>query len=311
MPSPHFRFSPDALLLTAAVVAGDLALTFLLSTEVARITLILAVFCFSALVLTGLAYGQPAIRSFCIGAVVPLAPMLYFISTNLAVLADLLSPKNDKLAPFRGFDINTTLILSPGVPRLLGLGILLSIALGFLCVGMHWLCSEREESETAGPSGRLQPADSMVPSRRRWIQFSLRTLFVLTTALAIWLGFVVKAVREQREAVKAIEALGGVVQYDWEEADFDPNSRTWLRRIVGDDYFQEASHVAFEKWPPPSDVALLRLIPYLQRFQRLQFLTVPQSVAVQMEAALHCDVLTVVPPGPASLYRPSQDSPEK
>lgn len=311
MPRPRFQFSPDALLLTAAVVAGDLALTFLVSTELARITLILAVFCFSALVLTGLAYGQPAIRSFCIGAVVPLAPMLYFISTNLAVLADLLSPKNDKHDPFRGFDINTTLVLSPGVPRLLGLGILLSIALGFLCVGMHSLCLEREGLETAGPGGLLQPADSRVPRRRRWLQFSLRTLFVLTTGLAIWLGFVVKGIREQREAVKAVEALGGVVQYDWEEADFDPSSRTLLRRIVGDDYFQEASHVAFVKWPPPSDVALLRLIPYLQRFRRLQFLTVPESVAVQMEAALHCDVLTVVPPGPANPGRLSQEPPEK
>jgi hypothetical protein len=45
--------------------------------------------------------------------------------------------------------------------------------------------------------------------RRRYLTFSLRTLFVLTTAFAIWLGVVVNRAREQREAIKAIEALGG------------------------------------------------------------------------------------------------------
>jgi len=79
--------------------------------------------------------------------------------------------------------------------------------------------------------------------RRRYLTFSLRTLFVLLTVLAVWLGVVVNRAREQREAVKAIEALGGFVFYDWQNArpaTDEPAGPIWLRRTIGDDCFQEA-----------------------------------------------------------------------
>jgi len=41
--------------------------------------------------------------------------------------------------------------------------------------------------------------------RRRYLTFSLRTLFILTTALALWLRVVVNRAREQQEVVKAID----------------------------------------------------------------------------------------------------------
>jgi hypothetical protein len=53
-------------------------------------------------------------------------------------------------------------------------------------------------------------------SIRRYLTFSLRTTFVFFTAFAAWLGVVVHRAREQREAVEAIKALGGVVQFDWQ-----------------------------------------------------------------------------------------------
>ena len=49
---------------------------------------------------------------------------------------------------------------------------------------------------------------------RRWFQYSLRSFLVILTALAVWLGVVVNRARVQREAVKAIEALGGCHFYD-------------------------------------------------------------------------------------------------
>ena len=56
--------------------------------------------------------------------------------------------------------------------------------------------------------------------RRRWLQFSLRSFFVLLTVGCLWLGWKVERTsertRQQREAVKAIEALTGRVQYDWQ-----------------------------------------------------------------------------------------------
>jgi hypothetical protein len=90
-------------------------------------------------------------------------------------------------------------------------------------------------------------------SRRRWFQYSLRTLLVVTTLCAIacsWLGVELQQARRQREAVVALEKLGGTVRYDWQ---FDtqgyglpspqPPGQPLLRRLLGDDFFQSAHAV--------------------------------------------------------------------
>jgi hypothetical protein len=73
----------------------------------------------------------------------------------------------------------------------------------------------------------------------------------VTTALTVWLGVIVDRAREQREAVKAIEALGGEIYYDWQvqvspiaaagplapNPNAKPRVPAWLRRIVGDHFF--------------------------------------------------------------------------
>ena len=106
---------------------------------------------------------------------------------------------------------------------------------------------------------------------RRNLTFSLRTLFILLTALAVWLGIVVNRAREQREAVKAIEALGGRVQYDWEQdlndpfgEPYGPGGPGWLRKMIGDDFFQDVRQVSFEVGPNTTT-----LIKHLQRMERL------------------------------------------
>lgn len=48
---------------------------------------------------------------------------------------------------------------------------------------------------------------------RRYLTFSLRTLFVVLTVLGIWLGVIANRAREQREAVRAIEKAGGFIAY--------------------------------------------------------------------------------------------------
>lgn len=58
---------------------------------------------------------------------------------------------------------------------------------------------------------------------RRWFQYSLRSFFVILTALSIWLGVTVKRAREQREAVEAIVTSGGVVAYN----DKSARGQTW------------------------------------------------------------------------------------
>lgn len=95
---------------------------------------------------------------------------------------------------------------------------------------------------------------------RRYLTFSLRTLFVLVTAFAVWLGVIVNRAREQREAVEAIEAAGGWIGFDWEteyshserdEIVFSIDSRNppgpdWLRRLVGEEFFQDAEIVVLD-----------------------------------------------------------------
>ena len=59
---------------------------------------------------------------------------------------------------------------------------------------------------------------------RRRFQFSLRSLMLLVVVVAIpcsWFATAMKAAREQRTAVEAIEKLGGFVNYDYEYDDTD------------------------------------------------------------------------------------------
>ena len=117
--------------------------------------------------------------------------------------------------------------------------------------------------------------------RRRYLTFSLRTLFLLLTALAVWLGVVVNRAREQRDAVEAIRELGGAVVYDWQPASHKPTWRSnkapkpggpdWLRRIVGDYFFQEVRRVEFMSrhhiW---TDSDIQRSMPHLKRLRGLK-----------------------------------------
>lgn len=148
MKKSPFQFSLSALLLTVAFVAGVLALMFWVPTEIARIILIVAVVVLSGLGLTGLASGG-TIRTFCIGSLVPLAMMLFFISSDLAALTAILTTAEPSYLHAKGFEavMVPPLIGNERIPRLLGAGILMSIVLGYLCVGFRWLIERRESSD--------------------------------------------------------------------------------------------------------------------------------------------------------------------
>src|SRR6185437_14530890 len=59
----------------------------------------------------------------------------------------------------------------------------------------------RRLSTMCRPHVALRRANPEMKPRRHYLTFSLRTLFVLTGAIALWLGVVVNRAREQREAV--------------------------------------------------------------------------------------------------------------
>jgi hypothetical protein len=102
-------------------------------------------------------------------------------------------------------------------------------------------------------------------SPKRLFRISLRTLFVLTTVLCVWLGFKVHPVEQQQEAVAWVMERGGHVIYDFE---FDgdviaipyakPPGPDWLRDILGIDYF------ARPHWIELHDQRLANLSPLAQ-----------------------------------------------
>ena len=149
----------------------------------------------------------------------------------------------------------------------------------------------------------------MKPSRRCF-QYSLRSFLVVLTASAVWLGVVVNRAREQREAVKAIETLGGIVTYDWDHeqygiifppADFpkEPSGPAWLRRLIGDEYFQEVKRVRFPSANYyPSTPEPIMCIPYLRRLRGLGHIAlwpppqISKDVQSELQRALpNCEIL--------------------
>lgn len=89
--------------------------------------------------------------------------------------------------------------------------------------------------------------------KRRWLQFSLRTLVLSVLVLGVGFGWVTERVRRQRQAVSKIGSYGGQVTYDYQLDAFgkprrdqfgnylhglQPPGPQWLRELLGDDYFQ-------------------------------------------------------------------------
>jgi Leucine-rich repeat (LRR) protein len=93
--------------------------------------------------------------------------------------------------------------------------------------------------------------------KRRWFQFSLRTLLALVVVAAIGLGFLavpMHRARAQREAVEALLQAGADVEYDYQRQTdaagswvycAEPPGPEWLRKILGNDFFADVVDVSF------------------------------------------------------------------
>ncbi len=84
------------------------------------------------------------------------------------------------------------------------------------------------------------------PKRRRF-RYSLRTFLIVVTAICLWLGWKIRAAREQQRTIAAIQELEGGIDYDfeWEDisADRVPPEPAWLVKLLGVDFLHDVVEV--------------------------------------------------------------------
>jgi hypothetical protein len=106
---------------------------------------------------------------------------------------------------------------------------------------------------------------------------SLRALMLLVAVVGIGLGWVANKICWQRAAKASIEGIGGRVWYDWSEEEIgrsQPPGPRWLRRIIGDELFQEISGAWLDEFQPSRSYAtskdvLERVVLGAPRIRRL------------------------------------------
>jgi hypothetical protein len=96
-----------------------------------------------------------------------------------------------------------------------------------------------------------EPVNSPPPNRkRRWLQFSLRSLLIFMLICAVgfaWVGRKIEQKRIEREAVEAIVKAGGEVLYDYQHARrTSPPGPGWLRKLLGEYFFSEVDSVSLD-----------------------------------------------------------------
>jgi len=96
------------------------------------------------------------------------------------------------------------------------------------------------------------------PSRRFRFRFSLRTLLVLITLLACWLGYQTWRWREHDKAVATLVALGGEVSFA---------KSAWVHALTGEKPFKHVTAVNLHRVPATDEH--LRMLTWFPRVESL------------------------------------------
>ena len=117
----------------------------------------------------------------------------------------------------------------------------------------------------------MTTADPSPPRvRRRWYQFSLRTLLIFVTIVGCglgWFGIKVQQAIKQKAAVDVILKSGGMVAYDYQLdesgtiwQDKEPSGPPWLRSLLKADLF---ANVIYADVETNEELTLLQDLPQL------------------------------------------------
>jgi hypothetical protein len=147
---------------------------------------------------------------------------------------------------------------------------------------------------------QTEPSKAETPNRkRRWFQFSLRTLliFMMVCALAAgWLGRKIEQKRKEREAVESIVKLGGSVAYDYELVkSAKPTGPDWLRNLLGENFFCEAVVVSLSDGAfivSDAELVSLNALPQLQTLD-LSYALVTDAGLVHLKGLTHLQDLNL------------------
>lgn len=110
--------------------------------------------------------------------------------------------------------------------------------------------------------------------RRRWAQYSLRTLLLLTTLCALLLGRWVHQSRQEKTALEGLAGRGFSYEYDYPSgaggewvANAAPPGPRWLRELTGDHLFRRVIEVHAITTLSDDDLA------HIGRFRHLRHLS--------------------------------------
>jgi hypothetical protein len=101
-------------------------------------------------------------------------------------------------------------------------------------------------------------------------------MIVVMVLVGVWLGWVVRLAHNQRDAVAAIERVGGRVSYDWEWSDGiyfpggKPRAPRWLTDLIGVDYFGHVTSVRLNRFETSSIISQVGRLARLQRLRLVE-----------------------------------------
>jgi internalin A len=105
----------------------------------------------------------------------------------------------------------------------------------------------------------MEITPDLIPPRRRWFRFSLRTLLLAMTLLACWLGYQVWRWNERDKAIAQLRALGGEVSFGT-----NPTPK-WLVAMFGEKPFRRVGIVNLHRLPATDEhLQLMAWFPDLE-----------------------------------------------